>query len=78
VAFFPVVRSELAYKLCRAIPPLALEIQMDVWKPGVYFCVAVLTSLFSGTRPALAARETVVGILKGRRAIQAAGRGKPG
>jgi putative ABC transport system permease protein len=44
--------------------PRAREIQMDGWVLGFTFLVAVLTSLLSGTAPALAARETVVGTLK--------------
>jgi predicted permease len=44
--------------------PRAREIHMDVWVLGFTFLVAVLTSLLSGTAPALAARESVVGTLK--------------
>ena len=44
--------------------PRAREIQMDAWVLGFTFLVAVLTSLLSGTAPALAARESVVGTLK--------------
>jgi predicted permease len=44
--------------------PRAREIHMDAWVLGFTFLVAVLTSLLSGTAPALAARETVVGTLK--------------
>jgi putative ABC transport system permease protein len=44
--------------------PRAREIHMDGWVLGFTFLVAVLTSLLSGTAPALAARETVVGTLK--------------
>src|SRR5260370_26151500 len=44
--------------------PRAREIHMDGWVLGFTFLVAVLTSLLSGTAPALAARESVVGTLK--------------
>ena len=44
--------------------PRAREIHMDAGVLMFTFLVAVLTSLLSGTAPALAARETVVGTLK--------------
>jgi putative ABC transport system permease protein len=44
--------------------PRAREIQMDAGVLSFTFLVAVLTSLLSGTAPALATRETVVGALK--------------
>jgi len=56
--------------------PRAREIQMDGWVLGFTFLVAVLTSLLSGTAPALAARETVVGALKEGGAQSTIGRGK--
>jgi len=56
--------------------PRAREIQMDAWVLGFTFLVAVLTSLLSGTVPALAARETVVGALKEGGAQSTIGRGK--
>ena len=56
--------------------PRAREIQMDGWVLGFTFLVAALTSLLSGTAPALAARETVVGALKEGGAQSTIGRGK--
>jgi len=56
--------------------PRAREIQMDGWVLGFTFLVAVLTSLLSGTVPALAPRETVVGALKEGGAQSTIGRGK--
>ena len=56
--------------------PRAREIQMDAWVLGFTFLVAVLTSLLSGTVPALAARETVVGALNEGGAQSTIGRGK--
>ena len=56
--------------------PRAREIQMDGWVLGFTFLVAVLTSVFSGTVPALAARESVVGNLKEGGAQSTIGRGK--
>jgi len=44
--------------------PRAREIQMDAAVLAFTFLVAVLTSILSGTAPALAARETIVGTLK--------------
>ena len=44
--------------------PRSREIHMDAGVLMFTFLVAVLTSLLSGTAPALAARETVVGTLK--------------
>ena len=49
---------------------------MDAWVLGFTFLVAVLTSLLSGTAPALAARESVVGTLKEGGAQSTIGRGK--
>jgi len=56
--------------------PRAREIQMDAWVLGFTFLVAVLTSLLSGTAPALASREAVVGSLKEGGAQSTVGRGK--
>jgi putative ABC transport system permease protein len=56
--------------------PRAREIHMDAWVLGFTFLVAVLTSLLSGTAPALAARETVVGTLKEGGGQSTIGRGK--
>jgi putative ABC transport system permease protein len=56
--------------------PRAREIHMDAAVLGFTFLVAVLTSLLSGTAPALAARETVVGTLKEGGAQSTIGRGK--
>jgi putative ABC transport system permease protein len=56
--------------------PRAREIHMDAVVLGFTFLVAVLTSLLSGTAPALAARETVVGTLKEGGAQSTIGRGK--
>ncbi len=56
--------------------PRAREIQMDGWVLGFTFLVAVLTSVLSGTVPALAARESVVGNLKEGGAQSTLGRGK--
>ena len=56
--------------------PRAREIHMDAMVLGFTFLVAVLTSLLSGTAPALAARETVVGTLKEGGAQSTIGRGK--
>jgi len=56
--------------------PRAREIQMDGWVLGFTFLVAVLTSLLSGTVPALAPRETVVGALKEGGAQSTIGRGR--
>ena len=56
--------------------PRAREIHMDVWVLGFTFLVAVLTSLLSGTAPALAARESVVGTLKEGGAQSTIGLGK--
>jgi len=56
--------------------PRAREIRMDAWVLGFTFLVAVLTSLLSGTAPALAARESVVGTLKEGGAHSTIGRGK--
>jgi putative ABC transport system permease protein len=56
--------------------PRAREIQMDAWVLGFTFLVAVLTSLLSGTAPALAARESVVGTLKEGGGHSTIGRGK--
>jgi predicted permease len=56
--------------------PRAREIQMDAWVLGFTFLVAVLTSLLSGTAPALAARESVVGTLKEGGAQSTIGLGK--
>jgi len=56
--------------------PRAREIQMDSMVLGFTFLVAVLTSLLSGTAPALASREAVVGSLKEGGAQSTIGRGK--
>jgi len=56
--------------------PRAREIHMDAVVLGFTFLVAVLTSLLSGTAPALAARETVVGTLKEGGTPSTIGRGK--
>src|SRR5258708_39410455 len=56
--------------------PRAREIQMDAWVLGFTLLVAVLTSLLSGTAPALAARESVVGTLKEGGAQSTIGLGK--
>jgi predicted permease len=56
--------------------PRAREIHMDAWVLGFTFLVAVLTSLLSGTAPALAARESVVGTLKEGGAQSTIGLGK--
>jgi predicted permease len=56
--------------------PRAREIHMDVWVLGFTFLVAVLTSVLSGTAPALAARKTVVGTLKEGGIQSTLGRGK--
>jgi putative ABC transport system permease protein len=56
--------------------PRAREIHMDGWVLGFTFLVAVLTSLLSGTAPALAARESVVGTLKEGGAQSTIGLGK--
>src|SRR5437879_5395470 len=56
--------------------PRAREIHMDAVVLGFTFLVAVLTSLLSGTAPALAARETVVGTLKEGGTQSTIGRGK--
>jgi len=56
--------------------PRAREIQMDAAVLGFTFLVAVVTSVLSGTAPALAARETVVGTLKEGGAQATIGRGK--
>jgi putative ABC transport system permease protein len=56
--------------------PRAREIHMDAAVLGFTFLVAVLTSLLSGTAPALATRETVVGTLKEGGAQSTIGRGK--
>jgi putative ABC transport system permease protein len=56
--------------------PRAREIHMDAAVLGFTFLVAVLTSLLSGTAPALAARDTVVGTLKEGGAQSTIGRGK--
>jgi len=58
--------------------PRAREIQMDGGVLAFTFLVAVLTSLLSGTAPALAARETVVGSLKEGGAQSSVGRGRHG
>src|SRR5947207_8274802 len=49
---------------------------MDGWLLGFTFLVGALTSLLSGTVPALAARETVVGALKEGGAQSTIGRAK--
>src|SRR5260370_1965032 len=56
--------------------PRAREIEMDGWVVGFSFLVGVLTSLLSGTGPALAARECVVGTLKEGGAQSTIGLGK--
>jgi putative ABC transport system permease protein len=56
--------------------PRAREIHMDAAVLGFTFLVALLTSLLSGTAPALAARETVVGTLKEGGVQSTIGRGK--
>ena len=56
--------------------PRAREIHMDAVVLGFTFLVALLTSLLSGTAPALAARETVVGTLKEGGVQSTIGRGK--
>jgi len=56
--------------------PRAREIQMDAAVLGFTLVMAVLTSVLSGTAPALAARETVVGTLKEGGAQSTIGRGK--
>jgi predicted permease len=56
--------------------PRAREIHMDAAVLAFTFLMAVLTSLLSGTAPALAARETVVGTLKEGGAQSTMGRGK--
>ena len=56
--------------------PRAREIHMDAGVLMFTFLVAVLTSLLSGTAPALAARETVVGALKEGGLQSAIGLGK--
>jgi putative ABC transport system permease protein len=56
--------------------PRAREIQMDGWVLGFTFLVAVVTSVLSGTVPALAARESLVGNLKEGGAQSTIGRGK--
>jgi predicted permease len=58
--------------------PRAREIQMDAAVLGFTLLVAVLTSLLSGTAPALAAREAVAGTLKEGVAPSTAGRAKHG
>ena len=56
--------------------PRAREIHMDAAVLIFTFLVAVLTSLLSGTAPALGARETVVGTLKEGSVQSTIGRGK--
>ena len=56
--------------------PRAREIQMDAAVLGFTLLMAVLTSLLSGTAPALAARDTVVGTLKEGGSQITLGRGK--
>ncbi len=56
--------------------PRAREIHMDAAVLVFTFLVAVLTSLLSGTAPALAARETVAGTLKEGGSHSTIGRGK--
>jgi putative ABC transport system permease protein len=56
--------------------PRAREIHLDATVLLFTLGVAVLTSLLSGTAPALAARETVVGSLKEGGAQSTAGRGR--
>ena len=56
--------------------PRAREIHLDAAVLGFTLLMAVLTSLLSGTAPALAARESVVGTLKEGGAQSTIGRGK--
>ena len=56
--------------------PRAREIHLDATVLLFTFAVAVLTSVLSGTAPALAARETVVGSLKEGGAQSTLGRGR--
>jgi putative ABC transport system permease protein len=56
--------------------PRAREIHLDATVLLFTLAVAVLTSLLSGTAPALAARETVVGSLKEGAAQSTIGRGR--
>jgi putative ABC transport system permease protein len=74
--FFSWGALSLLVSFAARFTPRAREIQMDVWVLGFTFLVAVLTSLLSGTAPALAARETVVGTLKEGGVQSTMGRGK--
>ena len=56
--------------------PRAREVHMDGAVLGFTFLVALITSLLSGTAPALAARETVVGTLKEGGVQSTIGRGR--
>jgi len=67
---------DLLVSFASRFTPRAREIHMDAWVLGFTFLVAVLTSVLSGTVPALAARETVVGTLKEGGAQSTIGRGK--
>jgi predicted permease len=66
----------LLIRFAARFTPRAREIHMDAWVLGFTFLVAVLTSLLSGTAPALAARESVVGTLKEGGAQSTIGLGK--
>jgi len=67
---------DLLVSFASRFTPRAREIHMDAWVLGFTFLMAVLTSLLSGTAPALAARETVVDNLKEGGAQSTFGRGK--
>jgi putative ABC transport system permease protein len=67
---------DLLVSFASRFTPRAREIHMDAWVLGFTFLVAVLTSVLSGTVPALAARETVAGTLKEGGAQSTIGRGK--
>jgi predicted permease len=74
--FFSWGALSLLVSFAARFTPRAREIHMDGVVLGFTFLVAVLTSLLSGTAPALAARETVVGTLKEGGAQSTIGRGK--
>jgi putative ABC transport system permease protein len=67
---------DLLVSFASRFTPRAREIHMDAWVLGFTFLVAVLTSVLSGTVPAMAAREAVVGTLKDGGAQSTTGRGK--
>ena len=67
---------DLLVSFASRFTPRAREIHMDAWVLGFTFLVAVLTSVLSGTVPALASREAVVGSLKEGGAQSTIGRGK--